>query len=85
MTIKRCPICGCRMTPSRRTKDHLIPKSKGGDGGYLNTWTICKRCNNAKGDRLPTESEILAFCRIKAIPFGLYEPLTAEEPTHDAG
>jgi len=65
---KRCPLCGCRLTPSRRTKDHLIPKALGGDGGYLNTWYVCKPCNNAKGDRLPNAREILAFCSVKHLP-----------------
>jgi 5-methylcytosine-specific restriction endonuclease McrA len=73
-STKRCPLCGCRLTPSNRTKDHLIPKSKGGDGGYLNTWSICKPCNNKKGDRLPSETEILAFMRVKHVP-ALSEPL----------
>jgi 5-methylcytosine-specific restriction endonuclease McrA len=67
-TTKRCPLCGCRLTPSNRTKDHLIPKSIGGSSGYLNTWFMCKPCNNKKGDRLPSDREILAFCSVKNIP-----------------
>ena len=34
------------------TKDHIIPKSKGGRTHISNMQTMCSNCNNAKGNRL---------------------------------
>lgn len=34
------------------TKDHIIPKSKGGANDISNYQTMCERCNEAKGNRL---------------------------------
>lgn len=35
------------------TKDHIIPKSKGGTDHISNLQTMCANCNNAKGNKLP--------------------------------
>lgn len=35
------------------TRDHIIPKSKGGRGDMNNLQTMCERCNNAKADAMP--------------------------------
>jgi hypothetical protein len=37
------------------TKDHIMPKSKGGKDHIDNYQTMCVRCNVAKGDKLPHE------------------------------
>lgn len=35
------------------TKDHIIPKSKGGPSKLSNYQTMCTRCNRAKSDKMP--------------------------------
>ena len=39
------------------TQDHLFPKSKGYNK-FGNTVLACRRCNEKKGDRIPTVTEI---------------------------
>lgn len=34
------------------TKDHVLPKSKGGSDKLSNLQTMCIHCNNAKGDKI---------------------------------
>lgn len=35
------------------TKDHIIPKSKGGPDDLSNMQTMCTHCNGAKGNKMP--------------------------------
>jgi 5-methylcytosine-specific restriction endonuclease McrA len=49
------------------TLDHFIPKVKGGSNQALNLVLCCKRCNNKKGDRLPTNEEVEKFKRQKKL------------------
>jgi hypothetical protein len=37
------------------TKDHVIPKSRGGDDKLWNLVTACTNCNCSKGDKIVTE------------------------------
>jgi hypothetical protein len=37
------------------TKDHIIPKSKGGTDDLTNLQTMCSPCNFIKGNKLPGE------------------------------
>ena len=34
------------------TKDHILPRSKGGIDDISNYQTMCKPCNEAKGNKL---------------------------------
>jgi 5-methylcytosine-specific restriction endonuclease McrA len=36
--------------------DHVIPKSRGGGGGWENLVSSCMKCNNKKGNRTPKEA-----------------------------
>lgn len=41
------------------TKDHIIPKSKGGEDVYDNYQTMCTHCNSKKGNRLISNENTL--------------------------
>lgn len=47
----RCVYCGRRAD----TRDHVVPRSRGGANTADNLVAACKRCNNAKGDKLLQE------------------------------
>ena len=44
-----CWYCGKEMPPSKLTKDHVFPRSKGGDNDMDNIIMVCKSCNSSKG------------------------------------
>jgi len=43
-----CAICGQLFAPASMTRDHIIPRSKGGD--WDNIQLACAPCNERKGD-----------------------------------
>lgn len=47
-----CHYCG---RATRLTKDHVIPRSRGGTDAEANIVFACRNCNSAKGDRTPEE------------------------------
>jgi hypothetical protein len=47
-----CHYCNSRAKPL--TLDHIVPRSRGGTNDYRNLVAACKRCNQDKGNRLPT-------------------------------
>lgn len=56
-----CMYCGA---PTRNlTRDHLVPKSRGGKDAWENVVAACYKCNHRKGDRLLEECgmELLAL------------------------
>lgn len=50
-----CMYCGQGFAPRELTRDHVIPRSRGGPNCWTNVVTSCKPCNNRKGDRLLSE------------------------------
>lgn len=56
----KCFYCGrdLREENCKRTRDHMFPRAMGfGLGG--NMVISCRKCNQAKGERLPTYEEIM--------------------------
>jgi 5-methylcytosine-specific restriction endonuclease McrA len=48
----------CAKSGKSMTIDHVIPKSKGGKTNFDNCVACCKKCNNQKGIRLPSEARM---------------------------
>jgi hypothetical protein len=48
--------CGEKFHGADLTLDHIIPKSRGGDGSWHNLVCACKKCNHRKADRTPEEA-----------------------------
>lgn len=53
-----CAYCGEIVPFGEETRDHIIPRSKGGTNHIDNIALSCRSCNHRKGDRMPTQEEI---------------------------
>lgn len=53
----RCHYCGCTLTSSNRTLDHVHPRSWGGISLPDNLVPCCRSCNNEKTDMTPEQYE----------------------------
>lgn len=69
--LQVCMYCGEAPREPDLTRDHIVPRSRGGRDIWTNVVTACRRCNQRKGNRLAEE----AGMEILAIP---YQPNTAE-------
>ena len=57
-----CAYCGNHFPNYHHlSRDHIVPKSKGGENTWMNTVTACRDCNGRKGDRL------LKDCRMELL------------------
>ena len=58
-----CLYCGGVYPDSGLTRDHVVPKSRGGSDVWDNVVAACKRCNHRKGNRFAHECgmELLAL------------------------
>jgi 5-methylcytosine-specific restriction endonuclease McrA len=67
----RCLYCGKRFPTHQLTRDHIIPRSRGGKNDWTNVATACARCNHHKGAQTPEE----AAMPLLAVPFkpNMYE------------
>lgn len=50
-----CAFCGRAFRDEKLSRDHVIPRSRGGKDVWTNVVTSCKSCNNLKGDSLLSE------------------------------
>ncbi len=60
-----CMYCGETYASPILTRDHIIPKSRGGPDTWMNVVCACKVCNMKKADRTPEE----AGMPLLAVPF----------------
>lgn len=69
----KCQYCGCKLTLSKLTYDHVIPKAYFAKGEHCTTWenivSCCQPCNSKKRNRTPEE----AGMKLLAKP---YKPVT---------
>lgn len=66
-----CQYCAQKFRPCHLTRDHIIPRSKGGRDVWTNCATACSRCNGHKADRTPEQANMALI----AVPFApnIYE------------
>lgn len=53
-----CLYCGSRFGHKVLTRDHVIPRSRGGPDTWNNTVTACRACNMKKGARTPEQARM---------------------------
>ena len=53
-----CMYCGNRPGVGLLTRDHVQPKSRGGQDRWENVVTACRRCNQFKSNRTPQEARM---------------------------
>lgn len=51
-----CQYCGARPGTAELTIDHVLPRSRGGQGSWENCVLACVRCNLKKRNRTPEEA-----------------------------
>ena len=53
-----CGYCSELFPRSDLSRDHVVPKSRGGEDSWTNLVTACKKCNHKKADRTPGEAKM---------------------------
>ncbi len=51
-----CLFCGEVYGASMLTRDHIVPRSRGGADIWVNVVTACRPCNQKKADKTPEEA-----------------------------
>lgn len=64
-----CQYCGEKITNKTGTKDHVIPKSKGGKNSWDNLVACCNYCQQLKNDKLPDDCLMFPYRRPKEPTF----------------
>lgn len=54
----QCQYCSKHFMADKLTIDHVVPRSRGGQNDWLNLVTACKKCNQKKGDKTPSEANM---------------------------
>ena len=55
---QRCQYCGCKLTMSQMSMDHVIPRTLGGETRWDNVVCSCVACNTRKGGRTPKQAHM---------------------------
>ncbi len=56
-----CQYCHKSFGDKELTLDHVLPKSRGGKKSWTNMVAACKKCNQKKGNKTPTEAGMELF------------------------
>jgi len=71
----KCCFCGDSLTLETATRDHIIPRSKGGKGTFENLRAACAPCNWSRGDgdapKPKLRAKIVASLERKAALLGI--------------
>ena len=51
-----CSYCGLRFPASELTREHIIPRARGGPNSWSNCTSSCRSCNTRKGCLTPDEA-----------------------------
>lgn len=89
-----CAYCGASFSPGALSRDHILPKSRGGRDTWMNCVTACKVCNQEKGDKMVHDFRPLLYvpyvpCRAehyllsgRSVLADQHDYLSAKLPTH---
>ena len=53
-----CQYCSGEFKYKQLSLDHVMPKSRGGERGWMNLVTCCLKCNQKKGNKTPSEASM---------------------------
>jgi 5-methylcytosine-specific restriction endonuclease McrA len=62
-----CQYCGVRVTMKTGTRDHVIPRSRGGADSLSNVVAACRMCNFRKDNKTPEEAKMPLRNRPRAL------------------
>jgi len=60
-----CGLCGNHFGNHSLSREHIVPKSRGGEDTWENCITACKSCNQRKGNKLLKECKM----ELKYVPY----------------
>ena len=53
-----CAYCGDHFSTQHLSRDHVVPRSKGGADTWMNVVTACRKCNQRKSDKTLKEARL---------------------------
>lgn len=62
-----CQYCGCQVGLRTGTRDHVLPRSRGGGNALTNLVTACAPCNLRKDARTPAEAGMRLLTQPRAL------------------